>query len=326
MPEYNFLWGFIMKLSLRRITVFLVFAVGFFWATAVAAATAPVIAKVSDFKGTALLMSGTKIRPITGVGLAVRAGDRIQTKQGSVEVAFNDGAIINVYPFTSTMIQEKEEAAGLGFWKKKVSVRRVTCFVGKLWFKSGLAKAKKNYLQTPTAVCGIRGSDGDIGFDGIQTYLNMYHGEADNVGDVLIGFFENPGAYVAENSDVYNTLERASREYERSVASGDPEEIKRAVASALAAAAAAGESLANNPDPEVAENGRQIQEEALEILEEMGFAEPADEKEPASELAPEDDPEFEDDDPCEGADPCDLNCDGEVSNEESTMCGEYISQ
>lgn len=316
-----------MKSTSNHLTVFFIFVVGVLGASACWGATAPVIAQVTDVEGSAVIMSGTTIKVIGRAGVQVRAGDRIQTKKGSVEIVFNDGAIMNIHPYTSTMIQEDEESEGFGFWKKKVSVRRVTCFIGKLWFKSGLSKARarRNYLQTPTAVCGIRGSDGDIGFDGIQTYLNMYHGETDNVGDVLLGFFENPGAYVAEKSKVYKDLEKASKRYAKALKSGDPEDMKEAVALALEAAIAGGESLAGNPDPDVAAFGEQMAQEAQELLEEMGIDTGVLPPEPEGvPLDPEDIEEIVD--PCEGADPCDLNCDGEISYEESELCGEYISQ
>ncbi len=324
-----------MRPAIKPVAVLCAVLAGVFWAgTCRKANASPAIAKVTEFKGSALIMSGTTIRPITRTGLPLKAGDRIQTKEGSVEVVFNDGAIINVHSYTSTMIEEQEETVGFGFWKKKVSVRRVTCFIGKLWFKSGLSKVveRKNYLQTPTAVCGLRGSDGDIGFDGIQTYLNMYSGDADTVGDVLIGFFENPGAYVAETSEVYNSLSQASVEYEKARASGNPDDIKAAVAMALEAAVAAGDSLTGNPDKDVAEKGREIKKEAQKVLDAMGVLPPKPDpepKKPKPKPEPEPKDETEDDrkdDPCAGAHPCDLNCDGEISYQEAQMCGDYISQ
>ncbi len=294
-------------------------------------ASSPVIAKVDSFKGKAVIMSEAKIIPITQVGQVLKHGDRIQTENGTVKILFDDGAIVKVNAFTSTMIQEQDETIGFAFWKKKRSVRRVTCFIGKLWFKSGMSK-RKNFLQTPTAVCGVRGSDGDLGFDGIQTYLNMYHGETDNIGNVLIGFFENPGQHVAEGSDVYKSLQEASEKYNEALGSGDPNDMKEALSMALEAAIEAGEALAENPDDDIAEFGEQMQEEAQELIDQMGPIEGDDDDGDDDDGDDDDDGEGDDDDdgdddnnddifdPCDGAHPCDGDCDGFLSPEELSLC------
>ena len=89
-------------------------------------------------------------------------------------------------------------------------MRRVTCFVGKLWFKSGASK-RKNYLQTPTAVCGLRGSNADVGYNPaeLQSLLNIYAGEAAVVGTFMQGFFNDPGISAAKKSEVFNQLKAA---------------------------------------------------------------------------------------------------------------------
>ena len=151
---------------------------GLFFISSQALASKP-IAKVADFKGEVLIQSDSKILEVTQVGQILNEGDRVQTKQGLVQITFNDGAIMKVRPFTSVMVQEREEKGGWLLFKTRQTVRRITCFVGKLWFKSGASK-RKNYLQSPTAVCGIRGSEADIGFEPamLETYLKIYDGEA----------------------------------------------------------------------------------------------------------------------------------------------------
>ena len=136
--------------------IILILVMGAFFIAPPADAAEP-IAKISSFKGEVVLQSGSNISDVTEIGLPLMEGDRIQTKDGEVEITFNDGAVMKVSPFTSTMIQEREEEKGWWIFKTKKAVRRLTIFVGKVWLKSGVSK-RKNYLQTPTAVCGLRGT------------------------------------------------------------------------------------------------------------------------------------------------------------------------
>lgn len=115
------------------------------------------VAKVTSFEGEVMVVSGIDIVPVSHIGQFVGAGDKIQTQQGRVELTFNDGAQLKVSPFSTMMVQERQEESGFLFFKKKISVRRITNYVGNLWFKSG-ASERKNFIQTTTAVCGLRGT------------------------------------------------------------------------------------------------------------------------------------------------------------------------
>ena len=75
------------------------------------------IAKVTSFKGQFLIQSGTEMVPVRRVGQYLYTGDRVQTKNGQVQVTFNDGALIKVSPYSNTLIQEREEKSG--FWAFK---------------------------------------------------------------------------------------------------------------------------------------------------------------------------------------------------------------
>ena len=210
------------------------------------------IAKISSYKGEVLVQSDTKIITVTQIGLPLNDGDRIQTKQGEAQITFNDGALMKIRPFTNTMIQEREEKSGFWIFKTKKAVRRITCFIGKLWFKTGVSK-RKNYLQTPTAVCGVRGSNGDIGFDNVNTYLNMYTGEADVVGKVMRGFFADPGIDAATKSRVYESLAKAYEKAKEAKATGKVVDLAQARVEALQVVSTASSVLAeNNPDTAVA--------------------------------------------------------------------------
>jgi hypothetical protein len=167
------------------------------------------IGKVASVKGDVLVNTAGDISPLKA-GAAVNDGDIIQARDGEAQLTFNDGAQMRINPFTKIMMTERTEESGAWFFKSREQTRRVTCYVGKLWFKSG-ASPTKNYLQSPTAVAGLRGSDGDFGYtpDRLQTLLNMYSGDAATVGNVIRGFFDNPGVTAAQKSEVYQRLEQA---------------------------------------------------------------------------------------------------------------------
>ena len=210
------------------------------------------VAQISSFKGEVIIQSDTRIVRVTQIGLTLKDGDRIQTKQGEVQIIFNDGAVMKIRPFTNTMIQERKEKRGLWIFKTKRAVRRITLFVGKLWFKSGVSN-RRNYLQTPTAVCGVRGTVGEAGFDPITytTFLNMIEGEADVIGNVIRGFFEEGGAGWAEKSPVWTELVRAVDMYAKAEETGKPTDRTKALVGALKVIKLAADELQNNEDEDI---------------------------------------------------------------------------
>jgi len=244
--------GTTMNPRFRILLVFLTLCMGLLLFASQTNAAKP-IAQVSGFKGEVVVQSGTRIFRVTKLGQILNDGDRIQTKQAEVQITFNDGAVMKIRPFTSTMIQEREEKSGFWIFKTKKAVRRITCFIGKLWFKTGVSK-RKNYLQTPTAVCGVRGSDGDIGFDPakLETYLNMYTGDAEVVGKVIRGLFADLGPEAAKESPVFQALAKAHEKTEEAKATGKAVDLAKARVEALKVVKEAAAELQQNPDENIA--------------------------------------------------------------------------
>lgn len=220
-----------MYTRLRMMIVFLVLFMGvLLFAFQVHASSS--IAEISSFEGEVIIQSDTMLSQVTQVGVMLHEGDRIQTKQGDVRITFNDGAVMKVSPFTNVMIQERKEKKGWWLFKTARLSRRTTCFVGKLWFKSG-ASTTKNYLQSPTAVCGLRGSEGDFGFDNHNTYLNMYTGNAKVCGKVRREAFAGFGPETAIASEVYHATVKAYEASKRAKYTGKPIDLVKARVEAL---------------------------------------------------------------------------------------------
>lgn len=219
-----------------------------------AGAVVPGIAKISTVKGEVILQSGDEVIRIEGPGRVVSTGDQIATKQGEAQVTFNDGAVLKLNSYSAAMVGEALEESGFWIFKSKKPVRRINVFTGKVWFKSG-ASNTRNRVVTPGAVCTLHGSDGDFGYDPVklQTYLNMYSGEASVIGSVIRGFFENPGVTAAQKSAVFTALAAAYTKTQEAAASKDPTQIINARVEALNVAKQAAVILQSNPDPTVKE-------------------------------------------------------------------------
>jgi hypothetical protein len=190
---------------------------------------------------------------VTSVGQPINDGDAVQTKDGEAQITFNDGALMTIRPYTSTVIQEAEEEKGWFLFKAKDLVRRITCQVGNLWFKSG-ASARKNYLQSPTAVCGLRGSATEWGYNNVMTYMNQTAGGSDLMGPVqkvteafFKGLQENAQQYAGQNP-VYNKFNDAYNKSEQARRTGTPLDQAGAKVALLDAVKASIETILKNPN------------------------------------------------------------------------------
>ena len=208
------------------------------------------IARVTSFTGDAVILSGANTIKLSQLGQTINTSDKIQTKQGTAQLAFTDGAVLKINPHTTTMVQERMEESGALMFKTKKMSRRITVFVGKVWFKSGVSD-RRNYLQSPTAVCDLRGSDGDFGYDNLNTYINMYSGEAAVTGRVLRQFFQDPGVTAAQRNEVYQKLSQAYEQTRSAQATGVQLNVNEARLASLDVVKTAAEVLSQNPDATV---------------------------------------------------------------------------
>lgn len=224
------------------------------------------LARISGYKGDVFVLSGTDFTKVTQVGQALKQGDTVQTKEGEAEITFEDGAVMKVRRHTSTMLQEQEEKSGWWLFKTSEWVRRVTVQVGTLWFKSGSSKTK-NYLQTPTAVCGLRGSIADFGFDNVMAYVNMVEGSSETKGliqSVTRDFFNTLQAKAQQNAaanDVYTKLDTAYNKDLKAKDTGTALDQADARVATLAATAAAIVEILKNPD--LTDDAKRILNQAL---------------------------------------------------------------
>ncbi len=205
------------------------------------------IARVAEFTGEAVILSGLNMDGVKMPGQPVKSGDMVQTQQGAVQIAFDDGSLLKINPYTTVSVQESAEEGGILIFRTKKPALRITVLVGEVRFKSG-ASGRSEYLQSPLAVCKLSGFDGEFCYDGRNTYLNIRHGDAVITGPVLKEPFQYAGESTAQGNAVY---QKVSRLYERNwpaVAAGLAPDINASRIAALDVVKAAADALSTNPD------------------------------------------------------------------------------
>jgi hypothetical protein len=172
------------------------------------------IAAITAFRGEVVVLSGKTFKEVRS-GLGLMHGDRVQTRDGQVEISFEDGALMKVRQHSSVMIQEREEKRGFWLFRTKRLARRITCYVGSLIFNSRMSK-RKHYIQTPTAVCGLRGTEVNVVFDNVKLYVQVVSGAVDLEGAAELvpnafAILDRVQARVlAEKNPVYGALAAAA--------------------------------------------------------------------------------------------------------------------
>jgi len=204
------------------------------------------IAVVFSSYGEVIVQSG-EIFMISKPALQLKDGDRIQTKQGRVTINFEDGAVMKISPFSHITIRQREEKHELWIFTPKRAVRRITCFIGKVWFKTGVSK-RRNYLQTPTAACGVRGTEVEIGYNNVESLLNVLSGAVDKVGVWKEGAFTEPGQEAALNNRVYRAFLRAYEATEKGKATRKKVDGAKAKVEVYRAIKEAADELRKHPD------------------------------------------------------------------------------
>jgi len=214
------------------------------------------IALVFSAQGEVIVQSG-EIFMITEPALQLKDGDRIQTKQGRATIHFEDGAVMKISPFSHITIRQREEKNGFWIFKPKRTVRRITCVVGKLWFKTGVSK-RRNYLQTPTAACGVRGSALEVGYNNVESLLNVITGAVDKMGVWKEGAFTEPGEAVALKNRAYRALLKAYEMAEKAKITGKAIDIAKARVEVYKIIKEAAIALRENPDATIAREAQVV--------------------------------------------------------------------
>jgi len=239
------------------------------------------VARLTDFSGTVLIRSQGSWDVEAKKNLPLYPSDKVVTQMGEATITFRDGAVILVKQNSNLRIEEREEEGGILKSMSKIK-RRIRLLLGKMTFSSGKGEAETTF-ETPTAVCGIRGTVLSLGIgpDG-QNYIQFTEGGAKFlVGDFIRGIPVDVPMEMADRNPAQRAAYGAKAAADQAkkaaakAAAGDISPAQAALASAEAAEAAANEALIgatlmaeSNPDPEVVERARSEITTALEMIKE----------------------------------------------------------
>jgi hypothetical protein len=136
-------------LPLRLAVVLLVLA-------GVASAQQPV-ARLTDLTGVITKRHNDQWLLVNRTPVDLFDGDKVSTDRGRASVQFlGDGSTIVLDVGTNITIHQKEPATGSSW------LRRVEVFAGDMWFKMTKSATQHTALVTPTAVGGLRGTEGNV--------------------------------------------------------------------------------------------------------------------------------------------------------------------
>jgi hypothetical protein len=253
----------------------------FLTATPALSAAEPV-GKLADFSGDVILKSQGSWAVQPTLNHPLYSSDKVVTRLGKATIIFNDGAIVKIENNSNLLIDERVEVKGV-FRKVKTIKRRLRLLLGKLSFKTGSSKQNRETIfETPTAVCGIRGTSGTLSIDDKdQPHIKFTEGEiAYSIGEFIFNSEAKPVPQeFADKSPAQRAVfvakaaaDQAARA-SKQAASGEISDFQAALILALAAEATAKEvklqatiMLQNNPSPEVVAAAAEVIKAADEAI------------------------------------------------------------
>ena len=236
------------------------------------------VGKLTDFSGAVIIKSKGSWGAQPTLNQPLYSSDKVVTRLGRATITFNDGLVIKVANNSNLLIKEGLENEGVS-GKTKTIKRRLRLILGKLSFKTGISKQKRDTIfETPTAVCAIRGTAGTLSVDAKeQAYISYIQftegGAAYKIGDFIAGIAP---LMSTEHSDM-NPAQRAAlvakAAANQALKSKETKQgIKSDTCHALALKAAAEEVkiqatiMLQNPDPKVVKAAKKAIEEAEEAI------------------------------------------------------------
>ncbi|MEW6501206.1 MAG: FecR family protein, partial [Thermodesulfobacteriota bacterium] len=124
-------------------------------------ALAQKVGSLTVVQGTVDLLPGGKAAHAAKLGETVQVGDTVRTrKEGRAEITFDDGTIVRVarsteLAITKFLINDKQTDARINLPRGKIQ-SIVPRKVGQIF---GQQEANRFEVKTPTATCGVRGTD-----------------------------------------------------------------------------------------------------------------------------------------------------------------------
>ena len=124
---------------------------------AATAQAAQPVARITDTTGAVSVRHSEQWQAITKAPVELFDGDKVNTDRGRANILFlGDESTVVLDVGTNITIHQPASFGSSGF------VRRVEIYVGDLWFKMTKGATQHTDLATPTAVGGLRGTEGAV--------------------------------------------------------------------------------------------------------------------------------------------------------------------
>jgi hypothetical protein len=226
------------------------------------------VGHLSYFSGTVIIKSKGSWAAKPTINLPLYSSDKVVTRVGTATITFNDGAVVKIANNSNLLIKEQVE--------KGKGTRRLRLILGKLSFRSGISKQKRDTIfETPTGVAAIRGTAGTLSVDGdYNSYITFTEGGiAYKVGDFIDGIGPDLPSWAADMNPAQRAAFVAKAAADQAAKASAGKDDDKALCYALAAEAAATEvkiaaqiMLENNPDPEVIKAVKKALKEAEKAI------------------------------------------------------------
>lgn len=236
-----------------------------------ALAKAKQVATLSSYSGKVIIRSQGSWGVKPQNGLPLYSGDKVVTRIGNATLSFDDGAVIRIANNSNLTVEEVEEKKGF-FTRTRSVKRRLRLLLGKLRFATGRNATAKTVLETPTAVCGLRGTAGLLSIDADgKTYIQFTEGGKEyQLGEILSGEAPDVPAEIADMNPAQLAAFVAATAADQAAAAGTDEAAQAAaLAAAREALAAANLIIENNPDPDIVEEAKEVAAEAQRLIDEL---------------------------------------------------------
>jgi hypothetical protein len=113
------------------------------------------IAAITSVTGDVMVQHATVWTRVDAVPLNLFTGDTVSTDKGRAEIHFlGDSSTLDMDVGTQIVIEQQPASAGAQM------LRRVQIFLGDVWFKMEHSLTRQTLLVTPTAIGGLRGTEG----------------------------------------------------------------------------------------------------------------------------------------------------------------------
>ena len=146
------------------------------------------VATVKQITGDVMIRHEENWVTVKTVPASLFNGDKISTEQGRAEIYFiDDGSVLTLDVGTNITVRAPEKQAGGGL------LRRIEIYMGDVWFDMKKNLAQKTDLVTPTAVGGLRGTQGLVQVENSEhSEFTLKEGELEIVNRPRAGSTDRP--------------------------------------------------------------------------------------------------------------------------------------